>query len=48
MSIEQRVRMCLLIERINEQKDYSKALGLEEKSKFHGKRIVDEEDEGRC
>lgn len=48
MSIEQRVRMCLMIERIHEQKDYSKILGLEENSKFHGKRIAEEENEERC
>lgn len=48
MSIEQRVRMCLMIERIHEQKDYSKILGLEENSKFYGKRIAEEEDEERC
>lgn len=48
MSIEQRVRMCLMIERIHEQKDYSKILGLEENSKFHRKRIAEEEDEERC
>lgn len=42
MAIEQRIRKCLLVEKMHEQKSYSKKLGLENISKFHGKRITEE------
>ena len=39
MTVEKRVRMCLLIERLNEHKKLGEKLGIEDTSKFHGKRI---------
>ena len=48
MPIEQRIRMCLLIEKMQEQKVYSEKLGLEDISKFHGKRINEEEERITC
>lgn len=44
MTIEQRVRTCLLIEKMREQKSYSERLGLEDISRFHGKRIDEREE----
>lgn len=34
MTVEQRIKICLLIEKMNRQKSYSKKLGLENVSKF--------------
>lgn len=48
MSAEQRIRLCLLIEKLYEQKDYSQKIGLEDRSKFHGKRISREEERKTC
>ena len=48
MPIEQRIRMCLLIEMMQEQKVFSEKLGLENISKFHGKRINEEEERITC
>lgn len=45
MTVEQRIRMCLLIEKIYKQKEYSEKIGLEDISKFHGERIGREEKE---
>lgn len=39
MTVEQRIRTCLLIEKMQKQKDLSRKLGLEDRSAFHGKRI---------
>lgn len=39
MSVEQRIRMCLLIEKIHKLKDYSERLGLEDVSKFYNERV---------
>ncbi|MDD3219346.1 MAG: hypothetical protein PHC41_11245 [Lachnospiraceae bacterium] len=39
MSIEQRIRMCLLIEKMKANKDYSEKLGIEDISRFRGKRM---------
>lgn len=44
MTIEQRIRNCLLIEKMREQKTYSRKLGLENISKFRGRRIYTEEE----
>ena len=44
MTIEQRIRMCLMIEKMHEYEAYSEKLGLEDRSKIHGKRINGEED----
>ena len=48
MTVEQRIRTCLLIEKMHEQKAYSEKLGLENISKFHGKRINEEEERITC
>ena len=42
MSIRERIRLCILIEKMDEQKSYSEKLGLENKSTFHGERIKKE------
>lgn len=39
MTVERRIRMCLLIERIKEHKELSERLGIEDRSSYHGKRI---------
>ena len=43
MSVEQRIRMSLLIEKINGQKAFSKKLGLEDRTLFHGEYVWKEE-----
>lgn len=47
MDVEQRIRLSLLVERINEHKALSEKLGLEDTSKFHGE-IRKEEGEMIC
>ncbi|MDD7641281.1 MAG: hypothetical protein PUK75_02155 [bacterium] len=44
MTIEERIRTCLLLEKIREQKEYSERLGLENRSRFHGKTIEESEE----
>ncbi len=44
MPIEQRIRLCLLIEKINARKSYSEKLGLEDRSKFHGQYVRNTEE----
>ena len=36
MKIEERVRLCRLIEKINKHKAYAKSIGAVDASKFHG------------
>lgn len=48
MTIEKRIKMCLLIEKMHAHKAYSEKLGLENMSRFHGKRIEDEEERKTC
>ena len=48
MTVDQRIRTCLLIEKMHEQKAYSEKLGLENISKFHGKRMDGEEEKQIC
>jgi len=48
MTVEQRIRTCLLIEKMQKQKDFSEKLGLEDRSEFHGKRINGEEEYCTC
>ena len=43
MPVEQRIRLCIMIEKMDRQKDYCKKIGLEDKSIFRGKRISKEE-----
>ena len=44
MMIEQRIRACLLLEKMYEQKEYSERLGIENRSRFHGKTIEEREE----
>lgn len=39
MTVEERIRRCILIEKMKEQKEYSQKLSLENRSSFHGKII---------
>ena len=48
MTTEQRIRTCLLLEKIGEQKEYSERLGLENRSRFHGKTIEEREEQKLC
>lgn len=48
MMVGDRIRMCILIERMDRQKAYSKKIGLEDMSKLHGKCICREEERVRC
>lgn len=48
MTTEQRIRMCILIEKMNKQQLFSKKLGIEDKSTFHGEYIEIEEEEISC
>ena len=48
MPVEKRIRMCILIERIYKNEEYSKLLGLEDKTIFHGERLHGEEGEEVC
>ena len=41
MSIQERMRMCRLIEQMEQQKEYIKKLDLENQSTFYGVRIDD-------
>lgn len=43
MTVEERIRMSILIEKMEKHKMYSEKLGLENISKFHGERIGMEE-----
>lgn len=42
MNAEKRMRMCQLVERMNEHKEYSEKLGLENKSSYRGILIENE------
>ena len=45
MSVEKRIRMCLLIEKMSEQKEFSKRLGIEDVSTFRGEQVTGKEGE---
>ena len=42
MSLQERVRMCRLIEQMDEKRALSKRLGLENKSTFHGNLLYED------
>ncbi len=48
MPVEQRIKMCLLIEKMYEQKEFSEKLGLEDKTRFHGEELHGEEGKRVC
>lgn len=39
MSVEQRIKICILIDKMNKYKLYSEKLGLEDVSRFRGERV---------
>lgn len=43
MSVQERVIMCQLIEKMEQQRDYSKKMKLENHSSFHGHPIVNQQ-----
>lgn len=43
MTVEQRIRRCILLEKMQKNKAYSEKLGLEDISTFKGKRVNDKE-----
>ena len=48
MPVEQRIRLCLLLEKMYVRKEYSEKLGLEDKTKFHGEQLHGEEGKSVC
>ena len=48
MTVEQRIKRCLLAEKMQEQEAYSKKLGLTDVSRFNGKRINEREENKIC
>ena len=48
MTVKERIRLSILIEKMNGQKEYSKKLGLEDVSKLHVERIHREEEKESC
>ena len=48
MSVQQRIRLCLLLEKMNVRKEFSKLLGLEDKTKFHGQDVRKTEEKDIC
>lgn len=47
MTVDQRIRRCILLEKMQKNKAYSEKLGLEDISTFKGKRVNDKE-ENKC
>ena len=39
MSVEQRIKRCLLLEKMQKNPEYSRKLGLEDRTTFKGKRV---------
>ncbi len=39
MSVRERIMICRVVERIEKQKSYSRKLGLENKSTYHGEPV---------
>ena len=48
MSVQQRIRLCLLLEKMYERKEFSEQLGLEDKTKFHGQNVRKTEETHIC
>lgn len=48
MTIKQRIRTCMLIEKIYGQMEYSERLGLENRSRFHGEHTEERKERNRC
>ena len=40
MSVEQRIQICRLLEKMRFQKEYSEKIGIEDQSTFRGKNIT--------
>ena len=47
-TVEQRIRMIILLEKMSKQKSYSEKLGIKDISKFHNEYIEREESEEIC
>ena len=45
MTVKERIRTCMLIEKMCEQREYSERLGLENRTRFHGKTIEEREEQ---
>lgn len=43
MPVEQRIRLSIVLGKMDRQRDYCKKIGLEDRSTFRGKRISKEE-----
>lgn len=48
MTVEERIRRCILIEKMSRQKAYSEKIGLEDTSKLHDKKIDKKEEREIC
>lgn len=48
ITVEQRIRMIILLEKMTKQKSFSEKLGIKDISKFHGKYTEQEECEEIC
>ena len=46
MNVDERMRMCRIIEKMEEQKEYSKRLGLENNSYYKGAPIINQKKRG--
>lgn len=48
ITVKQRIRMIILLEKMTKQKSFSEKLGIKDISKFHGEYIEQEESEEVC
>ena len=48
MPVQQRIRLCLLLEKMYERKEFSEQLGLKDKTRFHGEELHGEEGATKC
>ena len=48
ITVEQRIRMIILLEKMTKQKSFSEKLGIKDISRFHGDYIEQEESEDIC
>ena len=48
MHVQQRIRLCLLLEKMYERKEFSEQLGLKDKTRFHGEEVHGEEGATKC
>lgn len=48
MDVYRRITLCRIVEEINENEDYSRKLGIRNKSSFDEKDAEDSEEEEKC